>query len=1062
MTSTHEQAAARLRRIFTAQQVAFARQPSPLIEARKDALNLLKRQLQRYQDALAEALVQDFGFRAPAETKMLDILPSVLDINHTLRHLRRWMKPSRRHPELLFATNRLEVVYQPKGVVGVIVPWNFPLYLCFGPVAAALAAGNRVMIKMSEALPATNAVMRRLIGEVFDEDHIAVFGEELEDPTAFTALAFDHIVFTGSPAVGRKVMAAAAENLTPVTLELGGKSPAFVLPDYPLEQAARSLVFGKGANAGQICVSPDYALVQRGDVAGFVQAAQAAFAQMYGADVAQNHDYSAVVNDRQFQRITALLDDARVRGATVTACGTGAGRKLPLQIVTGVTPDMRLMQEEIFGPVLPIVAYDTLDEAIEQVRALPRPLALYCYTHDEAARRQVLGRTHSGGVTLNDCAWHIINHDAPFGGTGQSGMGNYHGEEGFRELSHARTVFKRHRFFPVQLFQPPYGTRIQQAVARVFLGHADPAVTAAPMAPAAPSLAPPVAAAALPTPPKQLGVTPQGGPMPGQMMNQPLLISQLLTHAERHHPEQQVVTRRVEGEIHRITYRDLARRSRQLARALAGLGMAQGVRVGTLAWNTDRHLELYYAVSGSGAVLHTLNPRLHPDQLAWIAGDAEDRILCFDLTFLPLVEAVAPRLSGVRHYVLMTDRAHMPTATKLPNLHCYEDLLAAQDDSFAWPEFDENTASSLCYTSGTTGNPKGVLYSHRSTVLHTWASALPDSLGLSAADAVLPVVPMFHVNGWGLPYSACMVGAKLVLPGPAMDGKSLHDLFESEGVTISAGVPTIWQGLLAHVAGNGLRFSTMQRTVIGGSACPPAMMRAFEEEYGVRVIHAWGMTELSPIGTIGVLKGAQRALPEDEQRKIRAKQGRGVFGIDMKIVGPDGQDLPWDGRQSGELMVRGPWVVDRYLNGTVTPLVPDAAGRGWFPTGDVATIDADGFMQITDRAKDVIKSGGEWISSIDLENIAMAHPGVAMAACIAVPHPKWDERPALVVVRKPGAEVTEAELIAFFDGKIAKWWTPDAVVFVDQLPIGATGKVLKNQLRDTWRDKLTLALQVAP
>jgi len=645
MTAIPQDAAARLKHSFALQQAAVARNPAPLLETRKDALTLLRRQLQRYQDALAGALVEDFGFRAPAETKMLDILPSILDIDHTLRHLRRWMKPSRRHTELLFASNRLEVQYQPKGVVGVIVPWNFPLYLCFGPLATALAAGNRVMIKMSEALPATNAVMRRLIGEVFDESQVAVFGEDITDPTAFTALPFDHIIFTGSPAVRRKVMEAAARNLTPVTLELGGKSPAFVLPDYPLDEAARSLVFGKGANAGQICVSPDYAPLPRADVAAFTLAAQQAFATLYGGDVAENRDYSAIVNDHQFQRITALLDDARAKGATVTPCGTGSGRKMALHHVSGVTPDMRVMQEEIFGPILPVVAYDTLDEAIALVRSQPRPLALYCYTHDSAARRRVLGGTHSGGVTLNDCAWHIINHDAPFGGTGQSGMGNYHGEEGFREVSHARTVFKRHRFFPIALFQPPYGNRVQRLVSRFYLGKGDPTV----MSPAAqPPAVVPAPATALPKPLHQLTAMTTGGPMIGQMMQQPLLISSLLTHAERHHPEQQVVTRRVEGDLHRLSYRDLAARSRRLAKALAALGMAPGARVGTLAWNTDRHLELYYAVSGSGAVLHTLNRRLHPDQIAWIAGDAEDRILCFDLTFMPLVEAVAPRLNGVR------------------------------------------------------------------------------------------------------------------------------------------------------------------------------------------------------------------------------------------------------------------------------------------------------------------------------------------------------------------------------------------------------------------------------
>lgn len=536
--------------------------------------------------------------------------------------------------------------------------------------------------------------------------------------------------------------------------------------------------------------------------------------------------------------------------------------------------------------------------------------------------------------------------------------------------------------------------------------------------------------------------------MYGLMQQQSLLISNLLTHAERHHAEQEVVSRRVEGDIHRQTYRELARRSRQMANALKALGVTTSDRVGTIAWNGYRHMELYYAVSGSGAVLHTLNPRLHPDQLVWIADHAEDQVLCFDLTFLPLVEAVAHRVKTVKHFVLMTDRGHMPVTTKIPNLLCYEDLLAAQDDQFDWPVLDENTASSLCYTSGTTGNPKGVLYSHRSTILHSYAAALPDGLNCSGKDVILPVVPMFHVNAWGLPYIACMVGAKLVFPGPFLDGKSLHELFEQEGVTLSAGVPTVWQGLLAYVESNGLTFSTMRRTIIGGSACPPAMMRAFQDRYGVDVLHAWGMTEISPLGTACAFKTKHAALPVEERLKVQAKQGRVVFGVDMKIAGEDGRELPWDGKSAGELLVRGPWVVGSYFKGEGgQPLVD-----GWFPTGDVATIDADGYMQITDRSKDVIKSGGEWIGSIDLENIAMAHPSVAMAACIAVRHPKWDERPLLVVVRKPDTALSREELLGFFDGKIAKWWTPDDVVFVDSLPLGATGKILKGRLREAYAE----------
>ncbi|VTU40209.1 Long-chain-fatty-acid--CoA ligase [Variovorax sp. PBS-H4] len=538
--------------------------------------------------------------------------------------------------------------------------------------------------------------------------------------------------------------------------------------------------------------------------------------------------------------------------------------------------------------------------------------------------------------------------------------------------------------------------------------------------------------------------------MNGLMMDRPLLISSLLTHAENQHGDQEIVSRRVEGDLHRMTYRELGQRARRLANALAAQGIAPGEHVATLAWNGHRHMELYYAVSGSGAVLHTVNPRLHADQVAWIADHAQDRILFFDLSFLPLVEAIAPRVPTIKTFVAMTSRAHMPASTTVPNLLCYEDLLEDQAPAFDWPEFDERSASSLCYTSGTTGNPKGVLYSHRSTVLHAYAAALPDALCYSGSDTVLPVVPMFHVNAWGIPYIACMVGAKLVFPGPRLDGASLHALFEAEGVTVSAGVPTVWQGLLAHVEDNGLKFSTMRRTIIGGSACPPAMVQAFQERHGVQVVHAWGMTETSPLGSVCKLQPRQLRLDAAQRLAIQAKQGRAVFGVEMKIVDAGGERLPHDGRSAGELMVRGPWIASGYYRSEDAGPVVD----GWFPTGDVSTIDAEGFMQITDRSKDVIKSGGEWIGSIDLENIAVAHPAVAAAACIAARHPKWDERPLLIVVKKPGHDLSRDELLGFYEGKIARWWTPDDVVFVDSIPLGGTGKVQKNLLRDAWRDHL--------
>jgi len=540
--------------------------------------------------------------------------------------------------------------------------------------------------------------------------------------------------------------------------------------------------------------------------------------------------------------------------------------------------------------------------------------------------------------------------------------------------------------------------------------------------------------------------------MNGLMMQQPLLISSLLVHAERHHGDQEVVSRRVEGDIHRTTYRALAARARRMANALAKLGVKPGERVATLAWNGYRHMELYYAVSGSGAVLHTLNPRLHPDHVVYIADHAEDQVLFFDLTFLPLIEAIAPRVKTIKRFVAMTDRAHMPATTKIPELLCFEDLVDANDDRFDWPSLDENQASSLCYTSGTTGNPKGVLYSHRSTVLHTFAIALPDTLNCSARDVILPVVPMFHVNAWGLPYSTALVGCKLVLPGPHLDGKSLYELFETEKVTFSAGVPTVWLGLLNYMKANDLKFSTFKRTVIGGSACPPAMMKSLQQDYGIEVIHAWGMTELSPLGTLARLQSKHESLPPEDKQRLLQSQGRVIYGIDMAIIDDEGRALPWDGKAAGNLVVRGPWVISSYFKAKDSPLVSVDGEPGWFPTGDVAAIDADGFMYITDRSKDVIKSGGEWISSIELENIAIAHPSVHEAAVIACKHPKWDERPLLVVVPKPGATVSREELLRFFEGKIAKWQIPDDVAVVAELPHTATGKLQKLRLREQFRD----------
>jgi len=532
------------------------------------------------------------------------------------------------------------------------------------------------------------------------------------------------------------------------------------------------------------------------------------------------------------------------------------------------------------------------------------------------------------------------------------------------------------------------------------------------------------------------------------MMDRPLLISSILEFAATNHGEREIVTKTTEGGIHRYTYEEAELRSRKLAQALQRLGVELGDPIATIAWNTYRHFEIYYGVSGIGAICHTLNPRLHPEQIAYITNHAEDKLIFVDLTFLPLVEALQSHMKTIKGVVVMTSLDNMPETkvTEFP-VYNYEALIEAEDGALTWPEFDENTASSLCYTSGTTGNPKGVLYSHRSTVLHSYAANMGDALGLKSTDSVLPVVPMFHANAWGLPYAIPMVGAKLVLPGPHLDGQSLQELMEGEGVTFSSGVPTIWLGLLQHLRASGKRLDCVNTLTIGGSACPLAIMEGFKKEYDCDIIHGWGMTEMSPVGTLNTPKPGMENQSVDERLTHQLKQGRGIFGVDMKIVGDDGEELPHDGKAFGPLKVRGYWVSSAYMKGEGGEAF-DA--DGWFDTGDVATIDPDGYMQITDRTKDVIKSGGEWISSIDLENAALSHPDLMETAVIAVAHPKWDERPLLICVKNEGADVDKDSVLKFLDGKIAKWWTPDDVVFVDELPHGATGKILKSKLREQY------------
>jgi len=538
--------------------------------------------------------------------------------------------------------------------------------------------------------------------------------------------------------------------------------------------------------------------------------------------------------------------------------------------------------------------------------------------------------------------------------------------------------------------------------------------------------------------------------MLGQMMDQELLISSIIDHAALYHGDTEIVSVNTDGSQTRTNYLQVQKRAKKLGSALTKRGMKRSDRIATIAWNNHRHFELYYGISGAGLVCHTVNPRLFPEQLIYILTHAEDKVVFFDATFIPLVDGVRSHLPNIKHWVLMEARSD-ELADEHDWMEFYEDLVEEGDDDYQWPtDLEERAASSLCYTSGTTGNPKGVLYSHRSTLLHAMMSATPDVMGFSARDCLLPVVPMFHVNAWGSPYAAALAGAKIVMPGPGLDGKSLATLFNAEKVTIAAGVPTIWAGLIQHLEATETKLPHMQRTVIGGSACPPIMIDKFRDDYDVEVLHAWGMTEMSPLGSVNNLKNKQLDLPDEDKKTIRLNQGRPPFGMELAIFDEDFNQLPNDGVTQGDLHCRGPWVLDEYFlaeKGTTL-------NNGWFDTGDVATIDADGFMTIKDRSKDIIKSGGEWISTVELENIAVGHPEIAGAAAIAAKHEKWDERPVILAVKAEGSNITEDELLAFYDDKIIKWQIPDKVIFVDQLPIGATGKILKKELRAEYENVL--------
>lgn len=537
--------------------------------------------------------------------------------------------------------------------------------------------------------------------------------------------------------------------------------------------------------------------------------------------------------------------------------------------------------------------------------------------------------------------------------------------------------------------------------------------------------------------------------MLGNMMQDQLLISGILEHAIQTNPNTEIVSHTIEGNIHRYSILESSKRAKKLANALKSLGVEEGDVIGTIALNGYRHYELYFGISGTGSILHTLNPRLFPEQLEYIVNHAEDKFLFIDLPFLPLIESVSENIQNVKGFILLCDKESMPTDSKLENLICYEELIESEADEFQWPEFDENTASSLCYTSGTTGNPKGVLYSHRSTILHAWYACAANAMNVSSTTVILPVVPMFHVNAWGIPYAVAMFGAKLVLPGPHTSGEAITKLIQSEKVTNLMGVPTVWLDLLNYTREKNISLDSVNSVLVGGSAAPRAMIKEFQEKHDAFLLHGWGMTEMSPLGTLNAYNSDMQGMDLEERYDIQTSQGKAIYGCQIKIVDDEGKTLPNDGESFGRLMVKGPGIIERYFKSEETALE-----NGWFDTGDVSTISNDGYMRIVDRSKDVIKTGGEWISSIDLENSAVGHPGVSEACVVGVLHPKWDERPIMFVVKNNQEDCDKDSVIEYLSDKVAKWWLPDDVIFVEELPHGATGKLLKTGLREDYKNHL--------
>lgn len=1003
----------------------FKQSPSPSLTVRKQHLTSLKQQLQRYQDVIATAANKDFGCRAAVESKLIDVLGPVLEINHLLHKLKHWMKPSRRSTELLFTGNRAKVVYQPKGVVGIICPWNFPLYLSIGPLVAALGAGNRAMVKMPPNCPEVTRVLQRMISEIFEPDHVVVISGDHPDAMQISTLPFDHLIFTGSPQSGRQIMANAATNLVPVTLELGGKSPALIGPDADLNDAAKRVAHGKAFNSGQVCLSPDYALVPDHSINQFIALVKKHYLAMHPNAIG-SPDCTALIDETANQRFLNTLDDAKNKGANVTVCGdVGEGRQHPLHIVSAVNEDMTLMQTELFSPILPVLGYRSVDEALAIINARPRPLAIYLFSHDRALQQKVLSDTHSGGVTINDWGWHAFNHDLPFGGIGNSGMGSYHGVEGFRSLSHAKAVFHRNRFYPIGLFYPPYGTLLQKAVMRFFLKQPDTAL-------------------AMPITEELSGHMKSENMKSDEMTTcQDITEPSLVAALERFSMETPDKVAVVCGEK-QLTYKQLDQFANKVANTLREEGIKAGDNVALSCPNVPYFPIIYFGILKAGGVVVPLNVLLKENEITYHLQDSEAKAyFCFEGTDqLPMGNAGASAFSNVASCRKMW---LMPAGDKLgldlnayqrqDDIHDFSSLLIHGSDAPLEHHIVPQDTAAILYTSGTTGKPKGAQLSHNN--MYSNARVAVGLSWLSADDTSLITLPLFHSFGQTAQMNACiLVGASMVLV-PRFAPDMVLQLMKSHRVTVFAGVPTMYIGLLNYLREHNLGLEgikgVLKMAMSGGSSLPVAILTQFDQTFNVPLLEGYGLSETSPIASFNHV----------DSDKLPGSVGQPVSGVEMKVV--DAERKPVAVGELGEIAIRGPNVMKGYYNRPeATAEVMDS--EGWFYSGDIGKKDARNNFFIVDRKKELIIRGGMNVYPREIEEVLIRHEKVAMVAVLGVPHDTYGEEVKAFVVSHDGFDDADA-LIAYCKSQLADYKYPRYIEFRTQLPMTATGKLLKRELK---------------